>query len=67
MNRISCSRVVGLAAALALSLGAAACDSQGCGGEEMEEAKNNAPQITCGAGTYLQGGQCVATQGVSTR
>lgn len=66
MNKFSCSRMVALAAVFAAALGAAACDSQGCGGAEEEVTKKAEP-IVCGEGTHLQGGQCVATQGVTTR
>ncbi|MDX6771123.1 MAG: hypothetical protein SF051_16455 [Elusimicrobiota bacterium] len=66
MTRISCTRFALLAFVFAASLGAAACDQQGCGGAE-EEASTKAEEIVCGAGTHLQGGQCVATQGVTTR
>lgn len=66
MNRISCTRLGSLAAVLALALGAAACDSQGCG-QEMAEDEQKAPDIVCGAGTQLQAGQCVVTESVSTR
>lgn len=65
MTRISCTKVGALAGLLAASLGAAACDSQGCGGKEEEAAQTVAP-IVCGAGTQLQGGQCVATSPVQT-
>jgi hypothetical protein len=65
MMRISCTRL-GLAALLLAALGAAACDSQGCGQPaEDTEAKAPAP-ITCGAGTHLQAGQCVATETAQT-
>lgn len=66
MNKI-CSRYGLLAAVLVACLGAAACDQQGCGGEEMEEATNNQPIVTCGPGTQLQAGQCVAISPASTR
>lgn len=66
MNRI-CSRYGLLAAVLVACLGAAACDSQGCGGEELEETTNNQPIVTCGPGTTLQAGQCVATSPANTR
>lgn len=66
MTKISCSRMGALAAILAASLGAAACDSGGCGGEE-EETTKKAAEIVCGEGTHLQGGQCVATQKVTTK
>lgn len=67
MKRISCTRLGALAALLIASLGAAACDQQGCGQQPLEEAASKAPTITCGPGTYLQGGQCVATQPIQTR
>jgi hypothetical protein len=66
MNKISCSRWVSLAVVFAAALGATACGDQGCGGAEEEVTKKAEP-IVCGEGTYLQGGQCVATQGVTTR
>ncbi len=66
MTKISCTRVGALAAILAASLGAAACDSAGCG-EEKEEASTKAAEIVCGAGTKLQGSQCVATEPIKTQ
>ena len=49
------------------SLGAAACDSQSGCGQPPEETSTKAPPITCGAGTHLQAGQCVATEQITTR
>ncbi len=66
MTRISCTRLAAFAVLLAASFGAAACDQQGCGGAE-EETTQKAAEIVCGPGTHLQGGQCVATQSVTTR
>lgn len=65
MNSI-CSRYGLLAAVLVACLGAAACDSQGCGQEEIEDTASKAPIVTCGPGTTLQAGQCVATTSAVT-
>ena len=67
MKSIFCSRFGLLAAVLVASLGAAACDSQGCGGqEELDTGSTQPPIVTCGPGTRLQAGQCVATQAIQT-
>lgn len=66
MNKILCSRMGLLAALLVASLGAAACDSQGCGGEEVDTGSTQPPIVTCGPGTRLQAGQCVATEPIRT-
>jgi hypothetical protein len=66
MTMISCSRLATFAVLLAAALGATACDQQGCG-QVPEETSTQVQQIVCGEGTRLQAGQCVATQGVTTR
>lgn len=68
MNRISRTRPGAWALMLVLALGAAACDGQqGCGPQQVEEEAKKAPELVCGAGTFLQGGQCIATTPVKTQ
>lgn len=67
MKTISCSRLFVLAGVLIASLGAAACDQQGCGQPEEDSTSTQKPVVTCGPGTYLQAGQCVASVPAQTR